>query len=184
MGSKKFNTFGNHGSADYMELKHFEELRECREWLVGERGCTIFGVEIIEGARAIQEHPFTGNAAFIMGNEGTGLNKNQMAICDAFVYIPQHGKGTASLNVTVAGSIILHHFALWAQYRETAREGYKYVLGERPKRTGKRGVVSGDPEQVRRERALKKAAREQQATAALDGDAGAGMGLASTFGDE
>ena len=57
-----------------------------------------------------------------------------MAICDGFVYIPQHGKGTASLNVTVAGSIILHHFALWAKYAETEREGYKYVLGERPRR--------------------------------------------------
>lgn len=31
-------------------------------------------------------------------------------ICDFFVYIPQYGGGTASLNVTVAASIVLHHF--------------------------------------------------------------------------
>lgn len=43
-------------------------------------------------------------------------------MCDDFVYIPQYGKGTASLNVTVAGSIIMHHFALWANYKETERQ--------------------------------------------------------------
>jgi hypothetical protein len=26
----------------------------------------------------------------------------------------QHGVGTASLNVAVAASIVLHHYALWA----------------------------------------------------------------------
>ena len=31
-------------------------------------------------------------------------------MCDFFVYIPQYGGGTASLNVTVAASIVLHHF--------------------------------------------------------------------------
>jgi tRNA G18 (ribose-2'-O)-methylase SpoU len=34
-----------------------------------------------------------------------------MDICDFFVYIPQYGAGTGSLNVTVAASIVLHHFA-------------------------------------------------------------------------
>ena len=32
-------------------------------------------------------------------------------MCDFFVYIPQYGGGTASLNVTVAASIVLQHFA-------------------------------------------------------------------------
>ena len=32
------------------------------------------------------------------------------------------GNGTASLNVTVAGSIILHHFASWAGYKECERD--------------------------------------------------------------
>lgn len=34
----------------------------------------------------------------------------------------QYGPGTASLNVAVAASIVLHHFALWAGYEERARE--------------------------------------------------------------
>ncbi len=50
----------------------------------------------------------------MLGNEGQGLSERQMSLCDSFVYIPQHGQGTASLNVAVACSIVLHHFATWA----------------------------------------------------------------------
>lgn len=39
-----------------------------------------------------------------------GLSEKECEICDFFVYIPQYGGGTASLNVTVAASIVLHHF--------------------------------------------------------------------------
>jgi tRNA G18 (ribose-2'-O)-methylase SpoU len=47
------------------------------------------------------------------------MNAMQVAICDDFVYIPQYGGGTASLNVTVAASIIMQSFALWAKIPET-----------------------------------------------------------------
>lgn len=43
------------------------------------------------------------------------MNAAQVAICDDFVIIPQYGGGTASLNVTVAASIIMNSFAVWAQ---------------------------------------------------------------------
>lgn len=42
--------------------------------------------------------------------QGSGLSAKEYEICDFFVYIPQYGCGTASLNVTVAASIVLHHF--------------------------------------------------------------------------
>jgi hypothetical protein len=64
-----------------------------------------------------------------------------MRLCDDFVYIPQHGPGTASLNVTVAASIVLHHFAVWANYPERQREGAKFVVDPRPQRTTPRGSV-------------------------------------------
>mmetsp|Transcript_2533 Transcript_2533/g.8632 ORF Transcript_2533/g.8632 Transcript_2533/m.8632 type:complete len:106 (-) Transcript_2533:1153-1470(-) len=105
-----------------------------------------------------------------------------MDICDGFVYIPQHGCGTASLNVTVAGSIVLHHFALWAKYAETEREGYKYVLGERPRRQGKRGVCEA-PEEVRRRREEKRAAaKKAKGEDSDDGDQGA-LGVGGMFED-
>jgi hypothetical protein len=60
-----------------------------------------------------------------------GLSSNQKAACDKFVYIPQYGPGTASLNVAVACSIVLHHYALWAEYEERARQGEKFVVAEK-----------------------------------------------------
>lgn len=71
--------------------------------------------------------------------QGTGLSEIQQAVCDRFVYIPQYGPGTASLNVTVAASIVLHRFAVWAGFCERNRCGAKFVVGEKPQRTTRRG---------------------------------------------
>ncbi len=72
--------------------------------------------------------------------QGSGLSAAQLAACDALVYIPQHGPGTASLNVAVAASIVLHHFAVWAGYAERPRAGAKFDVAERPLRTSRRGA--------------------------------------------
>jgi tRNA G18 (ribose-2'-O)-methylase SpoU len=64
-------------------------------------------VEIVPQAVSIASHPFTGSTAFLMGNEGDGLSPAEIALCDSFVYIPHYGNGTASLNVSVAASIIM-----------------------------------------------------------------------------
>ena len=74
--------------------------------------------------------------------QGTGLSEKQASLCDAFVYIPQYGAGTASLNVTVAASIVLQHFAVWAGYPERPRQGAKFEVGVRPKRTHARGGLA------------------------------------------
>ena len=74
--------------------------------------------------------------------QGTGLSQHQLELCDSFVYIPQHGQGTASLNVTVAASIVLHHFAVWAGYPESSRHGAKYDVAPNPPRTAPRGTCN------------------------------------------
>lgn len=63
------------------------------------------------------------------------------------MYIAQYGPGTASLNVAVACSIVLHRFAVWAGYEERQREGEKFVVADRPKRDAARGEGSGGKEQ-------------------------------------
>ena len=151
--------------------RYFPTLPECREWLHSQ-GVELLGVEICEGAESVAAHPFRGPTAFMLGNEGSGMNEKQLEACDGwvadtagrlghgawpahfnlhnpfplscvrrFVYIPQHGEGTASLNVSVAAAIVLHHFALWAAYPERERGGYKFVVAERPPRTHKRNAV-------------------------------------------
>lgn len=142
VGSRHYNTFGSHGSAAHVPLAYFASLDECCAWLCKDKGCHIIGVEITHAAQAVHTHPFHGNTAFMLGNEGTGLSEHQLKLCDSFVYISQHGQGTASLNVTVAASIVLHHFAVWAGYQECSRHGAKYDVAPAPQRTGPRGQVA------------------------------------------
>ena len=72
--------------------------------------------------------------AILMGNEGTGIHPNHMKCCHGLLRIPQYygtsgsddfgggdnngSGGTASLNVTVAASIVLHRFHNWINTRQ------------------------------------------------------------------
>ena len=132
VGNRHFNTFGSQGADAHVDFRYFSTLTEARDYLAVERGCTIFGVEIVDGAASVADDPWEGNAAFFPGNEGDGLSDQQMAICDRFVYIPQYGPGTASLNVAVATSIVLHRFAAWAGLPERERRGHRAARGVVP----------------------------------------------------
>ncbi len=133
VGRKRFNTFGNQGTRQDVRYKHVYTLEQARDYL-REDGFTLYGVEIVEAAEPVEAHPFAARSAFLMGNEGTGLSPAQIALCERFVYIRQHGHG-ASLNVNVAGAIVLHHFAVWAGFDENPRRGAKFLprpLGPQP----------------------------------------------------
>ncbi|KAG1326357.1 putative TrmH family tRNA/rRNA methyltransferase [Cocos nucifera] len=147
----------------------------------GERDCDICGVEITEGAISVTHHPFKKSTAFLLGNEvlsfflifsirfapfnevsvlasekGTGLSEKECEICDFFVYIPQYGGGTASLNVTVAASIVLHHFGVWAGFPERSREGNKFSVAEKPLKQVRRNYCADSIESVIEERKSRK----------------------------
>ena len=92
----------------------FGTLGEVVEFL-SQRGVPLVGIEIIDKVSVPfldWKLPADGRGVALMpGNEGTGLSKQQKEACESFVYIPQLGAGTASLNVHVATSLILHrHF--------------------------------------------------------------------------
>ena len=46
--------------------------------------------------------------AYVLGNEGNGMEKEIIDICDQIAYIPI--TTIESLNVAVAGSIMMYHF--------------------------------------------------------------------------
>mmetsp|Transcript_27964 Transcript_27964/g.41692 ORF Transcript_27964/g.41692 Transcript_27964/m.41692 type:complete len:113 (-) Transcript_27964:281-619(-) len=101
------------------------------------------------------------------------MSQQQREACDFFVYIPQHSGATASLNVAVAGSIVLHHFALWAGMPEHAREGEKYVLDPRRHKLERfRNPTEAEKEEIERKR-LERAAKRSRA----DGEEAAEPGL-------
>ncbi|URE33764.1 SpoU rRNA Methylase family [Musa troglodytarum] len=156
VGRRDFNAFGSHGSTSHLRFRHFHSLSQARHYLKEERNCDICGVEITDGALSIADHPFRKSTAFLLGNEGTGLSAKECEICDFFVYIPQYGCGTASLNVTVAASIVLHHFGVWAGFPERSREGNKFAVAEKPVKQTRRNYCASSAESIAEERKSRK----------------------------
>lgn len=113
-------------------------------------------MEITDNAVAVNQHPFKKSTAFLLGNEGTGLSAKECEMCDFFVYIPQYGCGTASLNVTVAASIVLHHFGVWAGFSERTRDGNKFIVAERPTNKVGRNFCTETAESITEERKLRR----------------------------
>ena len=140
VGAQKLASHGAHGATGFVRFSHFDKFPDAVHYLKNVQKATLCGVEICETAKRVQDHPFRGTTAFLMGNEGQGLTDAQMAACDQFVYIPQHSDATASLNVNAACAVVLHHFALWASLPEAPREGYKYKQGPPPQSTPHSGM--------------------------------------------
>lgn len=164
-GASKARTDGAQRTEKYADIRHFAKLPEAVAWLRG-RGFTICGIEITPSAEPVQSHPFRGPTAFVAGNEGFGLPAEHQALCDHFVYIPQHSEGTASLNVTVATSIVMHHFAVWARYAEAPRDPAapeKFLVTLPPAKRGPTSELDLERQRLRKER------REAAAAAAGGG---------------
>lgn len=125
VGKKDFSRCGATGRTRLTQVKHFYSLEEACDFVRSE-GCSIYGVEIDSSAATIQSHPFSGSTAFMMGNEGEGLSRKQISICDQLVYIPQFGSAV-SLNVNVAAGIILHHFANWAEFPQATLDRHQFA---------------------------------------------------------
>lgn len=97
-----------------VQIIHFNKLQDCISHLHSQ-DIQVVGIEIDETAVDV-DHPDCFNdrdVAFMAGNEGQGMNINQMKSCDSFIKISQFGGGTASLNVSVAAGIVLHRFHQW-----------------------------------------------------------------------
>lgn len=83
----KLSIFGSQGTKDKMPTRFFNSCQDVRQYCT-EQNIKICGIEIMPDSKPIQEHPFQGDTLFVLGNEGSGLNSTQIAMCDHFVYIP------------------------------------------------------------------------------------------------
>lgn len=68
-------------------------------------GYTIIGTKVDDG-KNIEKLSFK-KCAFIVGNEGNGINDEILDMCDEYVYIPMN-EMCESLNVSIASSIIMY----------------------------------------------------------------------------
>ncbi|CAA9987204.1 RNA methyltransferase, putative [Plasmodium knowlesi strain H] len=126
----EINFFGQMGTCKYITIEYFSNMKELRIHLAN-NNILLYACEITDRAIAVTRTPFVNkDTAFLFGNEGTGINDETLSYCDKIIYIPQYGNGTCSLNVSVSCAIILHHFAVWANYPEVEISGKKFVLNK------------------------------------------------------
>ena len=84
----------------------------CR-WLLRQRaaGAQIVGVELAEEAVRLADLPVARRRTVaVLGHEQTGIPPEAVGLLDVAVEIPMVGSG-ASLNVAVAGSLVLYRLA-------------------------------------------------------------------------
>lgn len=62
----------------------------------------------LENGQDIKQIKISEKMAFVVGNEGNGMNKDILQECDYVGYIPINT--IESLNVAIAGSIMMYHF--------------------------------------------------------------------------
>jgi tRNA G18 (ribose-2'-O)-methylase SpoU len=82
-------------------------------WIEQQRedGWQIVAVELAEGAVALPRlGPATQRTVVLLGHESHGIPDEHVLAADVCVEIPMVGRG-ASLNVAVAGSLVLYRLA-------------------------------------------------------------------------
>ncbi|AIM15843.1 MULTISPECIES: RNA methyltransferase [Neobacillus] len=82
---------------------------DLHEWtsILKEKNIPVYGTAL-EGARAYTDISNSDTFALIVGNEGSGVNKDLLANTTENLYIPIYGK-SESLNVAVATGILLYY---------------------------------------------------------------------------
>lgn len=91
--------------AEKTVLSEKKDIQDCIEMLKKE-GVQIIAIEQSEKSVPYRDVEVTFPAAFILGNEVTGIEKEILDLCDVIAEIPMQGE-KESLNVSVAGGVAL-----------------------------------------------------------------------------
>jgi tRNA G18 (ribose-2'-O)-methylase SpoU len=84
----------------HVPLYHWRSLDE----LALPKGCSLVGVEMLDGAADLPTFPHPLRAAYVLGPERGALTPELAARCQHFVRIPT----AFSLNVATAGAIVMY----------------------------------------------------------------------------
>jgi len=82
-----------------------EFVENCRS-----RGRRVLGAALVENSLKLGSFEAKDDDVVVIGNEGHGISKEILELCDSFVMIPMN-ENTESLNASVAASVILWEYA-------------------------------------------------------------------------
>jgi len=81
------------------QYKDFSDFNEHRPY-----DCKLIGIELSSKSVPLSEFKHPKNCIYLLGAEDHGLSREAMDACQSLVVLP----GTRSMNVSVAGSIVLY----------------------------------------------------------------------------
>ena len=81
------------------EFENFSEFQKNRPF-----GCQLIGIELDPKAIPLADFKHPKQACYLLGAEDNGLTKEALKSCQDLIVLP----GEKSLNVSVAGSIVLY----------------------------------------------------------------------------
>ena len=105
------------GSVIRMPFVYVEDLHETLQELKN-RNIRLFAAHL-KGKQAYDLEDYTGDTAFLIGNEGNGLTDETAAMADTYVRIPMEGS-VESLNAAVAASVLMFEAA---RQRRNSQQG-------------------------------------------------------------
>jgi tRNA G18 (ribose-2'-O)-methylase SpoU len=95
------DTLKTHKHVPVFQYETFEEFnKQCRPM-----DCSLVGIELTDGAKDLKDFVHPQRAIYMLGAEDSGIPQNVLDQCDQIVKL----KGRYSMNVAVAGSIVLYH---------------------------------------------------------------------------
>jgi tRNA G18 (ribose-2'-O)-methylase SpoU len=109
LGKKQYDrrgTVGTHHYTDIINVPNYEQLLKLKE-----RYTFVALENSVPEAQTIYDFVWPENPLIIIGEEGVGITKETLSLCDKYVYIPQYGS-VRSMNAAVAGSIAMNHFVM------------------------------------------------------------------------
>ena len=92
------------GASNYVKVAKVPNINDAIRELK-ERGITVFAADM--DGDSIYRTNLTGDVAFVIGGEGSGVHALTKKLCDGVVALPQNGK-INSLNASVATGIVLY----------------------------------------------------------------------------
>lgn len=125
-GEKKYNKRGTVGTHLYSDIIHLSSIGAVQEL---KKDYTFVGLEIgLPSCQSIYNYVWPRKPLIILGEEGRGISKEVLDLCDSLVYIPQYGS-VRSVNAAVAGSIAMNDYltklhASQNESSETRRKTY------------------------------------------------------------
>lgn len=109
IGRKQWNKRGAMATDKYLEVAYYPDVESFRI-AMKEQSKAVYALENNVDSKNLMDISLPENLVFVFGQEGPGVSKALLSICDNVLHIEQLGS-TRSLNVGVAAGIAMYEWS-------------------------------------------------------------------------